>query len=144
VVSVNKIDAALCERLINSAVSHCPAVSSVQASAATATPQPNFDALSASFGALSTALTIGSIIIAIIAVVAAGGWGYFVKVWAEKEARTEAQIHAKAVVDAYMLEWRSNDAPALVAEHVRLLANASVGNGSCDDCAAENIGKEAG
>ena len=114
-----------------------PVVASVPVSA------PNFDGLTASFASLSAAFTWGTIILAVVAVLAAAGWGFLVKVWAEKEARDEAERCAKKHTDAYMQKWLATEAPQIVRRHVENLMNATLGNGD-EETAAENIGKEAG
>lgn len=137
---VPKIDAGLCERLVSAAANHCAPAASVPQQVQAAPPQQaNFDALAASFAALSNSLTVISILIALIAIIAAGAWGYLVKQWAEKAALEEA----KKCVSDYMKTWGRDDAPGLVAAHMRILTDASVGD-ICDGHAADAIGKEAG
>jgi hypothetical protein len=103
---------------------------------------PNFDALATSFGALSDAFAWAAVVIAIVGLFGILGWGYLVKVWAEREARDEAERCAKKHVDSYMSNWLATEAPRIVRQHVENLMDASLrGN---DEKAAEDIGKEAG
>lgn len=78
-----------------------------------------------------------------VAVLAALGWGYLVKGWAEKEAREEAERCAKKHTDAYINKWLATEAPQIVRRHVENLMNATLGDED-DETAAEEIGKEAG
>jgi hypothetical protein len=138
------ISAGICERLITAATSHCGApVPAALPPPAPVAVQPNFDGLAASFGALSTAFTWGTIILAVVAILAALGWGYLVKGWAEKEAREEAERCARKHTDAYINKWLATEAPQIVRRHVENILDATFGNGS-DEEAADEIGKEAG
>jgi hypothetical protein len=101
--------------------------------------QPNWDALANSFASLSLAFTVGSIILGVIAVISAIGWGYVVTVRAEKEARKEASECAKVLMD----KWLAEEAPKIVRQHVDNLQNASLG-ATNDAEAADEMGKEAG
>ncbi|RYG89603.1 MAG: hypothetical protein EON59_01295 [Alphaproteobacteria bacterium] len=134
------IDAAVCERLINSAVQSCQSVPVAPvAQAVAAKPEPAWDALANSFASLSAAFAWGSIILAIIALAAAIGWGYVVKVWAEQEARKEAAECVKRQMD----KWLAEEAPQLIRRSVELLQNTSLGTDD-DAAAADEMGKEAG
>jgi hypothetical protein len=85
---------------------------------------------------------LGSGRVAIVGLFGVLGWGYLVKVWAEREARDEAERCAKKHVDSYMSNWLATEAPRIVRQHVENLMDASLrGN---DEKAAEDIGKEAG
>ena len=139
-MALPKVDQGFCERLVTTAMNHCAAATPVPPSAAL---PPNFDALAAAFGGLSAAFTWGTIILAIVAVLAAAGWGFLVKVWAEKEARQEAERCAQKHVEAHMQKWLATEAPQIVRRHVENLVNASLGDED-DEEAAEEIGKEAG
>lgn len=85
----------------------------------------------------------GAIVLAVVAVIVAVGWGYLVKVWAEKEAREEAERCANKIVEAHMQKWLSTEAPLIIRRHVDYLRDATLGDDD-DDKAAEDIGKEAG
>jgi hypothetical protein len=89
------------------------------------------------------AFTWGTIILAVVAILAALGWGYLVKGWAEKEAREEAGRCANKLADAYINKWLAAEAPQIVRRHVDTIRDTTLGSGD-DDKAAEDIGKEAG
>jgi hypothetical protein len=100
---------------------------------------PNMDAIGVSLSALSTAFTYGSLLVAAVAIVAAIGWGFLVRHWAEREAKKEAQ----ECVDRMMAKWLSEEAPQIIRKHVDNLGNASLGTDD-DEKAADEMGKEAG
>lgn len=138
------IDAGVCERLINSALDRCtPVPQALPTQPAPVPVSPNFDALAASFGSLSAALAWGSVALAVVALLAIAGWGYLVKIWAEREARTEAKKCAKEFVDEHMKHWLASEAPQIVRVHVEYIMDASLGDKD-DGEAAEEMGKEAG
>jgi hypothetical protein len=116
-----RISVQTCERLIESAAAQCKAVGQV---AQQSPANPNFDALSASIAAQSSAiasqatyLTLGSIIFAIVALLAAVGWGWLVKQWAEKAAKDAVR------------EWMEQNAPGQIAEVMNRLTPMSVDGG---------------
>ncbi|MBC3942003.1 hypothetical protein [Sphingomonas albertensis] len=92
-----------------------------------------------SFSALSSAFAWGSLLLAVIALVAGLAWGWVITQRAENEARTEAEKCA----NAYIAKWLTDEAPGLVRAHVENLQNATLGRGN-DDEAADAIGEEAG
>ena len=92
-----------------------------------------------SFASLSVALTIGSIILALITLVSAAGWGYIVKQRAEEEARSIA----KACAEQLIAKWLAEDAPGIVRRKVDMLGDASLGAGD-DAKAADEMGEVAG
>jgi hypothetical protein len=104
-----------------------------------AASQPNWDAMANSFASLSTALTWGSILLAVIAIISGLAWGWVVAKRAENEARTEAKRCAQAVID----QWLAQEAPKIVRAHVEYLRNTSLG-GEDDDSAADAMGNAAG
>jgi len=77
-----KISADTCVRLVETATRTCQPVASAQPTGST----PNWDAMANSFASLSNAFAWGSLLLALFAALAAIGWGYVVKVWAEEEA----------------------------------------------------------
>lgn len=135
------IDAAMCERLVNAAHASCQVstASGASASLPAGQPQPEWDALANSFASLSAALAWGSILLAIIALIIAIGWGLLVKVWAEREAQKEAAECVKKLME----KWLAEEAPGIIRQHVENIQNASLGD-TPDDEAADEMGKEAG
>lgn len=127
----------MCERFVNAAARACPnpAASVVSPTA----PQPEWDALANSFASLSSAFAWGSLLLALIAILAAAGWGYLVKRWAEQEARKEAAECVKRQMD----KWLAEEAPQIIRQNVEYLQNASLGTDD-DAAAADEMGKEAG
>lgn len=132
------IDAAMCERFVNAASRSCSAPVAL-ASAPSQGVGLEWDALANSFAALSSAFTWGSLLLAVIAIAGSIGWGWVVRVWAEKEARKEATD----CVEKLMAKWLAEEAPQIVRRNVELLQNASLGD-TDDEFAADEIGKEAG
>ena len=131
------IDAAMCERFVSAASRACPAVAAPAPTPATAPPE--WDALANSFASLSSAFAFGSIVLALVAIAVAVGWGYLVKKWAEQEARKEAAECVKIIMD----KWLADEAPKIIRQNVEYLRNASLGTDD-DDKAADEMGKEAG
>lgn len=99
-----------------------------------------------SLAALSTAFTYGSIVLAVLAVMAGFAWGKLIAARAEKEARLAATDIAKDVAkvaaEAYIADWLSKQAPGIIRERVDFILDATLGNGN-DAQAADDIGKEA-
>lgn len=124
-----------CGRLVASAAQSC----ATPAEAARSSPQPSWDAMANSFASLSAAFAWGSILLALVGIAGAVGWGFLVKNWAEKAARTEATECAQKHVDM----WLEKEAPRIIREHVEFLQNASLGETS-DASAADEMGKGAG
>jgi hypothetical protein len=125
----------MCERFVNVAARSCAA----PAQSAPVPHEPPWDALANSFASLSAAFAWGAILLALIAIVAAVGWGFLVRHWAEREARVEADECVKRLMD----KWLVDEAPQIVRKHVELLQNTSLGNDD-EETAADEIGKEAG
>ena len=101
------ITADVCAKMVESATRSCQPMISVPPEPANTTAD--------SLAALSTAFTFGSILLAIIALVGAIAWGFVVKVWAEREAREEAERCTKKWLDEEALpmlrremqEWKA-------------------------------------
>lgn len=91
-----------------------------------------------SLAALSTAFTFGSILLAVLVLIAGFAWAKVVAATAEKEAR---QV-AKDCTEQYIQKWMSEQAPTIIQSHVELLVDATIGEGD-DALAADAIGKEA-
>ena len=124
-----------CGQLVASAAQSCAApIVATQRS-----QQPNWDAMANSFAALSAAFAWGSILLALVGIAGAVGWGFLVKNWAEKAARTAATECAQRHVD----KWLEKEAPRIIREHVELLQSASLGEQN-DASAADEIGEGAG
>jgi hypothetical protein len=92
-----------------------------------------------SFASLSAALTWGSMLIGVVAIIAGLAWGKLVAMRAENEARTEAQRCAQMFIE----KWLAEEAPRIVRAHVENLVNTSLGSDD-DDSAADAIGNAAG
>ena len=127
-----QMEVAACERLIKAVTPNCPVPQPADV--------PEWDAIANSFASLSAAFTWGALFLAVIAIVAALGWGYLIRVWAEKEAKYEAQECAKREIN----RWLKEEAPQIIRKHVELLRNTSIGPNTDDDKAADEMGKEAG
>lgn len=121
-----------CSKMVEAATKSCVA-------APQQAGDPNWDAMATSFSSLSLAFTWGTIILAVIALIGAIAWGWFVKGWAEKEARIEAEKCATATIN----EWLSKEAPQIIRRHVEYLNDTSVGK-TDDGKAADEIGEAAG
>jgi hypothetical protein len=122
---------------VNIATQQC--ASAAPAAVASQATQPNWDQLANSFASLSAAFAWGSILLALIAVGAGIGWGFYVKHWAEREAREEATKCVKVLMD----KWLAEEAPQLIRQSVELLQNTSLGS-TDDGEAADEMGEEAG
>jgi hypothetical protein len=94
-------------------------------------PTGNADGLAA----LSTAFVYGSILLAILVVIAGFAWAKFVA--------HEAKEMAKADAETYIVKWMVEKAPGIIQSHVELLNDATIGEGN-DASAADELGKEAG
>ena len=123
-----------CTRVVEAATKVCAA----PVPQAAPPPEPNWDAMANGFASLSTAFTWGSILLAVIAVLAALAWGKIVIVTAEREAKEEA----KKCAEAYIKEWLSENAAGICRNHVEMILDATMGNGD-DRAAADEIGKNA-
>lgn len=124
--------------MVEAASRACSAPAAAPATAASV-PQPNWDAMANAFASQSVALTWGSILLALIGLVSAAGWGYVVKRRAEEEARDEARKCAKIMIQ----DWLTNEAPGIIRKHVELLQDVSPGR-TDDDEAADEMGQVAG
>lgn len=136
-MAINRIDAAMCERLINAATSSCKAPAPVAPPAVAEHPGPNWDGVVTSLTSLSTAFVWGSILLAVAVIALAMGWAYLVRGWAKDEAKKVAQ--------EVMKEWLERDAPKILREAGSLLN--PKGDGLSSDAAqesADEIGKVAG
>ncbi|MFN3228595.1 MAG: hypothetical protein ACK41P_01945, partial [Asticcacaulis sp.] len=81
----------------------------------------------------------GALLLGLIGILGAIGWGFIVRHWASNEARKAAKQCAEEMI----AKWLSEKAPGIIRQHVEYLNNASLG--SDDDAeAADEMGKEAG
>jgi hypothetical protein len=121
------ITADVCAKMVESATRSCHPLLQVP-------PAPvisNADGLAA----LSTAFVYGSILLAILVVIAGFAWAKFVA--------HEAKEMAKADAETYIVKWMVEKAPGIIQSHVELLNDATIGEGN-DASAADELGKEAG
>lgn len=128
------ITADVCGKMVESATRSCQPMISVP-------PEP-VNSTADSLAALSAAFTYGSIVLAILALIAGFAWGKIVAANAEKEARAEAKKVAKECADEYIRDWLSKEAPGIIRERVDFILDATLGSGNDAD-AADAIGQEA-
>lgn len=83
---------------------------------------------------LSTAFTFGSILIALIAIIAGFTWGKMIAA----SAKEEAEKAAKQCAD----DWMARNGPGIIQAHVELIMDATIGDGD-DAAAADGIGEGA-
>ncbi len=120
------ITADVCGKMVESATRSCQPMISVP-------PEP-VNSTADSLAMLSTAFTFGSILLAIIALIAGFAWGKIVAATAQEEAKTAAKACAE--------EWMAKNGPGIIQAHVEFLNDATIGEGD-DAIAADDIGKEA-
>jgi len=82
-MGVQVISADVCGKMMEAATRSCHPMISLPPEPANGTAD--------SLAALSTAFTYGSLLLGLIALVGAIAWGFVVKVWAEREAKREAE-----------------------------------------------------
>lgn len=126
VVLSDPIPANICGQMVESATRSCQPLIQVP-------PGPASSAAD-SLAMLSTAFTFGSILLAIIALIAGFAWGKMVAVSAKEEAKKAAKECAE--------DWMARNGPMIIQSHVEFLNDATVGEGD-DAKAADDIGKEA-
>lgn len=119
------ITAEVCGKMVESATRSCQPMISVP---------PEVSSTADSLAMLSTAFTFGSILLAIIALIAGFAWGKIVAATAQGEAKTAAKACAE--------EWMAKNGPGIIQAHVEFLNDATIGEGD-DASAADDIGKEA-
>lgn len=135
-IPTDAVPANLCAHMVEAASQSCQAIVPIQPAQGAASV--SLDAVSVSLSALSTAFTFGSILLAIIALIAGFAWGKIVAASAEKEAK----LVAKDCAEEYIVKWVANKAPGIIQSHVEFLNDATIGEGD-DAQAADDIGKEA-
>lgn len=118
----------ICTRLVEAAARSCQPI--------TPTPVPPAPATTTadSLAALSTSFTFGSILLAVLALIAGFTWGKIIAA----SAKDEAQKAAKECAE----EWMAKHGPRIIKTHVEFINDATVGKGD-DAKAADDIGKEA-
>ena len=133
--SVPTIAVEACAKMLEVSAKACQPVAAKAESAS----GPNWDAMATSLSSLSTAFAFGSVLLGLIALVAAFGWGYVVTVRAEREARKEAKACAREMIDRWLVE----EAPLIVRRKLEMLQDTSMGTED-DDHAADEMGRAAG
>jgi len=128
------IAAGVCERLITAATAHCAAPPQVLAAPAPQViKEPNWEGVTTSLTALSTALAWGLFVIAVVTLLGLIAWGVFVKKWARDAAQETAQ------------QWLNTEGIRILREAKSLL---NPDDGGLDAQAAQQgadeIGKNAG
>lgn len=120
----------VCSAMVESATRSCQPLIQVP-------PEP-VNNTADSLAMLSTAFTFGSILLAIIALIAGFAWGKIVAATAEREAKKAA----KECAEEYIVKWMADEAPSIIRKQVDLLNDATIGDGD-DAQAADDIGKGA-
>lgn len=105
-----KISADTCVRLVETATRTCQPVASAQPTGST----PNWDAMANSFASLSNAFALGSLALGVIALFGGIGWGWFVKIRAEREAREEARRCTAEEAERLVRKWLEEEALPLL------------------------------
>lgn len=121
---VQTLPADVCTKMVESAAHACQPI--VQASSVPATSTA--DALAG----LSTAFTFGSMLLAVLVLLAGFTWAKFVA--------HEAKEMAKADARDYIAKWLAEQAPVIIRERVDLIIDATIGSGD-DATAAEDLGE---
>ena len=129
------VTAEICSKMVESATRSCQPIIAMPPEQS----NPNWDAMATSFASLSSAFAWGSLILAVIAIVAGLAWGKIVTATAEREAKRMA----KDCADDYINTWLAEKAPGIIRERVDLILDATLGSGN-DAKAADDLGKEAG
>lgn len=135
----NNIDAGICERLINAATAHCASpMAAIQQSPMSPTiKEPNWDGVVVSLTSLSATFVWGSILLAVVVIALAIGWGYLVRGWAKDEATK--------VANEVMNEWLKRDAPKILREAASLLnPNDGALSSTAAQKSADEIGEKSG
>ncbi len=129
-LSTEPVSANMCAQMVEFTARSCQSLIE--------TPTEPVNSVADSLAMLSTAFTFGSILLAIIALIAGFAWGKIVAATAEKEAKQAA----KECAEEYIVKWMADEAPAIIRKQVDLLNDATIGDGD-DAQAADNIGKGA-
>ena len=114
----------VCAKMVESATRSCQPMISVP-------PEPANSTADALAG-LSTAFTYGSMVFAVLALIAGFAWA--------KHVAHEAKEMAKAYAQNYIDEWLAEKAPGIIRERVDFIIDATLGSGD-DATAAEDLGE---
>ena len=118
------ISSDVCAKMVESATRACQPMISVP-------PEPANSTADALAG-LSTAFTYGSMVFAVLALIAGFAWA--------KHVATEAKEMAKADAQNYIDKWLAEKAPGIIRERVDFIIDATIGSGD-DATAAEDLGE---
>lgn len=111
-----KIDVAVCERLLTVATNQCRAATAqIPATPALPIHEPNWEGVTTALTSMSTALTWGLFVLAIVGLVGLIPFVFFIRLWAKDEARKAAK------------DWFDTEAPAILKE-LNAPLNPSSGN----------------
>lgn len=121
------MSADVCSKMVESATKACQPMISV--------PPEHANSTADALAGLSTAFTYGSMLLAVVVLLAGYGWAKFVAHEAKEMAKTDARD--------YISKWMAEKAPGIIQSHVELLNDATIGEGD-DANAADELGKEAG
>ena len=113
-----------CAQMVESATRACQPMISVP-------PEPANSTADALAG-LSTAFTYGSMVFAILAVIAGFAWA--------KHVAHEAKEMAKENAKNYIESWLAEKAPGIIRERVEFIVDATLGSGD-DATAADDLGE---
>jgi hypothetical protein len=121
------IPANTCAQMVEAAARSCQPMISMAPEPANTTAD--------SLAALSTAFTYGSMLLAVVVLLAGYAWAKFVAHEAGEMAKTDARN--------YIDKWLAEEAPGIIRERVDLINDATLGSGN-DDTAADDLGAQAG
>lgn len=105
--------------------------------------QPKFDAIASSLSTLSVALTVGAIVIGLLAIVVTivvGVGGYQWSKLIIREAKADARDEANTLISAFI----ANDAPRIVREGAAGLQSSGLDIDNSAEHASDEIGEAAG
>jgi hypothetical protein len=123
-----------------------PTTRACQLPSATSTiPEPqHFDALAASFGALSLALTVGAIVIAVLVAIAGFAWGRSIAREAKEEAVKAVREEVARVAEGIMDDWLSTKGLESLRQARQLSDPPTLPTAGADiaDSIAENAGDD--
>lgn len=121
------ISADVCGKMVEAATRSCQPMISVP-------PEPT-NSTADSLAGLSTAFTYGSMLLAVVVLLAGYAWAKFVA----HEAKEMAKLDARHYID----KWLADEAPGIIRQRVDLINDATLGSGD-DATAADDLGAQAG